>query len=123
MEEKEESSSNDVPILDMTDYFTCSIKMKAYLENFGVWQILINTPTPSNKKGEATTQKEAKKDNATALKFLIDGLPNSVKESVGEYTSAKDPSFKLEREYQKEKPKLEKDRSRIRRQASRRAQT
>ena len=31
----------------------------------------------------------------------MDGLPNLVKESVGEYTSAKDFWFKLESEYQK----------------------
>ena len=29
------------------------------------------------------------------------GLPISVKESVGEYTSSKDPWFKLENEYEK----------------------
>ena len=33
----------------------------------------------------------------------MDGLPSSVKESVGEYTSAKDLWIKLESEYQKEK--------------------
>ena len=38
----------------------------------------------------------------------MDGLPNSVKESVGEYTSAKDLWFRLESEYQKERPDTEK---------------
>ena len=38
----------------------------------------------------------------------MDGLPNIVKESVGEYTSAKDLWFKLESEYQKERPEPEK---------------
>ena len=69
---------------------------------------MINPPTPSNKKGKTTTHKEAKKDNAITLKFLIDGLPSSVKESVGEYTSAKDLWFKLESEYQKARPEPEK---------------
>ena len=78
--------------------------MKAYLKNFGVWEIVINPPTPSNKKGKPATQKEAKKDNALALKFHMDGLPILVKESVGEYTSAKYLWFKLESEYQKERP-------------------
>ena len=86
MEAKEESSSNDVPVLDMTDYFNWRSKMKDYLKKFGVWEIVINPPAPSNKKGRATAQKEAKKDNTTTLKFLMDGLPSSVKESVGEYT-------------------------------------
>ena len=38
----------------------------------------------------------------------MDGLPSSVEESVGENTSAKDLWFKLEREYQKARPKPEK---------------
>ena len=79
MEEKKESSSNDVPILDITDYFGWRSKMKAYLKNFGVWEIVINPPAPSNKKGKSVAQKEAKKENTTALKLLMNGLPSSVK--------------------------------------------
>ena len=75
--------------------------MKSYLKKFGVWEIVINPLTPSNKKGKGAAWKEAKKDNAIALKFLMDGLPSSVKESVGKYTSAKDLWFKLESEYRK----------------------
>ena len=75
MEAKEESSSNDVPIPDMKDYFSWRSKMKAYLKKFGVWEIVINPPTPSNKKGKLAAQKEAKKDNTTTFKFLMDGLP------------------------------------------------
>ena len=82
--------------------------MKAYLKKFGFWEIVINPPTPSNKNGTSVAQKEAKKDNTTALKFLMDGLPSSVKESVGENTSAKDLWFKLEREYQQARPEPEK---------------
>ena len=108
MEAKKESSSNDVPVLDIVDYFSWRSKMKAYLKKFGVWEIVINPPAPSNKKGKTTAQKEAKKDNTTALKFLLDGLPSLVKESVGENTSAKDLWFKLEREYQKARTKPEK---------------
>ena len=53
--------------------------MKAYLKKFGVWEIVINPPIPSNKKAKSAAQKEAKKDNTIALKFRMDGLPNSVK--------------------------------------------
>ena len=70
--------------------------MKASLKKFGIWEIVINPPSPSNKKGKSATQKEAKKDNTTALKFLMDGLPSSDKESIGEYTSAKYLWFKLQ---------------------------
>ena len=121
MEEKKESSSNDVPILDITDYFSWRSKMKAYLKKFGVQEIVINPPAPSNKKGKSATQKKAKKDNTTALKFLMDGLPNSTKESVGEYTSAKDLWFKLE--VSEGKTKHKKDRTRIGRQALGRGQS
>ena len=67
----------------MTYYFSWRNNIKEYLKKFGVWEIVINTPSPSNKKGKSFAQKEAKKDNTTALNFLIDGLPNSVKKSVG----------------------------------------
>ena len=90
MEEKEESSSNDVHVLDMTDYFSWRSKMKEYLKKFGIWDIVINPLIPSNKKVKSATQKEAKKDNTTALNFLMDGIPSSVKESIGEYSSTKD---------------------------------
>ena len=58
MEAKEESSSNDIPILDIPDYFSWRRKMKAYMKKFGVWEIVINPPPPSNKKGKTTAQKE-----------------------------------------------------------------
>ena len=75
--------------------------MKAYMKKCGIWEIVINQPAQSNKKGKESTQKEAKKNNATTLKFLVDGLPSSLKESVGEYTSTKDLCFKLESKYHK----------------------
>ena len=49
--------------------------MKKYLNRFGIWEIVINPPAPWNKKGKEAAQKEAKKYNATALKFLMDGFP------------------------------------------------
>ena len=55
MEAKEDSSCNDMPIIDMTDYFSWRKKMKAYLKNFGVWDIVINPPAPSNKKRKSAT--------------------------------------------------------------------
>ena len=82
--------------------------MKAYLKKFGIWEIVIDPPAPSNKKGKSAAQKEAKKNNTIALKFLMDGLPRSMRESVGEYTSAKYLWFKLESKYQKARPEPEK---------------
>ena len=79
MEAKAESSSNGVPILDVTYYFRWRRKMTAYLKKFGLWDIVINPPIPSNKKAKLAAHKEFKKDNTTTLKFLMDGIPNLVK--------------------------------------------
>ena len=53
--------------------------MKAYMNKFGVWEIEINPLALSKKKGKEAAQKEEKKDNTTSLKFLMDGLPSSMK--------------------------------------------
>ena len=53
MEAKVKSSSNDVHVLDVTYYFDWRRKMKEYMKKFGVWETVINPPTPSNKKGKA----------------------------------------------------------------------
>ena len=55
MEAKVESSNNDMPILDVTYYFDWRRKMKAYLKKFGVWEIVINPPAPSNKKANLSS--------------------------------------------------------------------
>ena len=101
MEGQVEVTNNDVLVFYMADYFGWSSDMKTCLKKFGVWDIVINPPVVSNNKTESVARKESQKDNAIALKFLIDGLSSSVKETVGEYTSAKDLLFKLESEYQK----------------------
>ena len=61
---------------------------------------MINAAAPSNKKSKAANQKEAKKNNTTAVKFLLDGLPSSIRESLGELTSARELWLKLEANYQ-----------------------
>ena len=43
MDAKIKSPNNDeVPVLDVTDYFGWRSKMKAYLKKFGVWEIVVN---------------------------------------------------------------------------------
>jgi hypothetical protein len=61
---------------------------------------VINDVAPSNKKSKAGNQKEAKKNNTTGLIFFLDGLPSSIKESLGELTSAIELWLKLEVDYQ-----------------------
>ena len=61
---------------------------------------MINAANPSKKKTKVEAQKEAKKNNATALKFLLDGLPSTIRDSLGEFTLAKELWLKLEEDYQ-----------------------
>ena len=90
MEEKGGPSENEVPLFDKTNYFACRAKMKGYLKRFGVWKTVINTYVPSKKQSKVATKKEARKNDSTTLKFILDGLPSSIKKSVGEYISTKD---------------------------------
>ena len=74
--------------------------MKACLKKFGVWEIMVNPHVLSNKMTKSVAEKDAKKENIIALKFLMDGLPSSIKEGIGEYKSSKCIWFKMESEYQ-----------------------
>ena len=105
----QEEFINDVPRCDVKYYFGWRRKMRSYLKKFGVWEIVINPPNLSNKKDKAIAQKDAKKGNTIALKFLMDGLPRSVNEFIGECTSAKDLWFKLEDDYKKERRDTKQD--------------
>ena len=106
MDAKTDSPSNDeVQVLDVTEFFGWRSKMKAYLKKFSVWEIVVNPPVQPNKK----TKTAAEKDNKISLKFLMDGLSSPIKESVKEYTSAKDIWFKLEEEYQRRSQEKEKE--------------
>ena len=100
MEEKVCTPVDVVPVFDEIDYFGWRAKMKAYLKKYGVWEIVINAAAPSNKKSKVKNQKEAKKNNTIALKFLLDGLPSSIRESLVEFTSARELWLKLEADYQ-----------------------
>jgi len=100
MEEKVCISVDVVLIFDKNDYFGWRAKMKAFLKKYGVWETMINAANPSKKKSKDENQKEAKKNNAIALKFLLDGLPSSIRDSLGEFTSARELWLKMEGDYQ-----------------------
>ena len=74
--------------------------MKVFLKKYGVWENVINVANSSKKKTKDENQKEAKKNHATSLKFLLDGLPSSIKDSLGEFTSARELWLKIEEDYQ-----------------------
>jgi hypothetical protein len=103
-----DSSGNEVPLFDEIDYFAWRAKMKEFLKIFGVWETMINAHVPSKNQSKAVVKREAKKNDSTALKFILDGLPSSIKENVEEYTSARDLWLKLEKEYQNKRQDTEK---------------
>ena len=96
---------HEVPILEKSDYFGWRSKIKSYLKQFSVWEIVVKPPNQTNKN----TKAEVEKDNKVALNFLMDGILRPIKESIGKYTSAKDLWFKLEEEYQKKNQDKEKE--------------
>ena len=108
MAETTESSGNEVPVFDETDYFAWRAKMKEFLKKIGVCDTVINAHVPSKNQSKAASKKEVKKNDSTTLKFILDGLPSSIKENVEEYTSARDLWLKLEKEYQNKRQDTEK---------------
>ena len=97
--------NHEVPDLEKSDYFGWRSKMKSYLKQFIVWEIVVNPPKGPSKK----TKEIVWKENKIALKVLINGLLSSIKESIGKYTSAKDLRFKLEEEHQRRSQDKEKE--------------
>ena len=54
-------------VLEKSNYFGWRSKMKSYLKQFSVWEIVVNPPNQPSKKTKATVEK----DNKVALKLLI----------------------------------------------------
>jgi hypothetical protein len=88
---------DEVPILDDETYSTWRIEMKVHLKEIraGVWKATIGGSVPLKKKSMFATQREEKKNDALALKTILSGLSNSIKEIMGQCTSAKDLWIKL----------------------------
>jgi hypothetical protein len=96
---------DEVPILDENIYSTWRIEMKAYLKEkgAGVWKENIGGSVPLKNKSKFASQKEEKKNDALALKIILNGLSICIKESMGQCTSTKDLWLKLEKTYQGKK--------------------
>jgi hypothetical protein len=72
-----------------------------------VWKAAIGGSVPLKNKSKFAAQREEKKNDALALKTILSGLSSSIKESMGQCTSAKDLWLKLEKTYQRKKEDLE----------------
>ena len=83
---------DEVPILDDENYSTWRIEMKVHLKEIGVnvWKSDIGGLVPLKNKSNFPAQREEKKNDAMALKTILSGLSSSIKESMGQCTSAKD---------------------------------
>ena len=96
---------DEVPILDEENYSTWRIEMRLYLKTMGevIWKVVIGGSIPLRNKSNYATQREGQKNDALTLKTILSGLASSVKEIMGQCTSAKDIWLKLEEIYQRKK--------------------
>jgi hypothetical protein len=65
---------------------------------------IIVTGYTGSKKPKTTTKKELKRNNKMAMDFILEGLPDSVKEKVGKCSSTKELWDKLHNLYFEESP-------------------
>jgi hypothetical protein len=91
------------------NYEMCNIRMKTFLQEQGydVSQSVVIGYT-ATKKLNTTTKKELKRNNKLAMDFILEGLPNSVKEKVGKCLSTKEILDKIHDLYFEEYPITEK---------------
>ena len=96
---------DEVPILDEENYSTWRIEMKVHLKEIGVgiWKVVIGGSVPLKNNSKFAAQREENKNDALALKTILSGLSSSIKESMGQCTSAKDLWINLEETYQRKK--------------------
>jgi hypothetical protein len=100
---------DEIPILDEENYSTWRIEMRVYLKTMGasIWKTTIGGSTLLKNKSRFAAQREGKKNDALALKTILNILSSPIKESMGKCTSAKDLWLKLEETYQKKKEDVE----------------
>jgi hypothetical protein len=80
-------------------------KMKTFLgaQGYDVWYSIVTGYT-SPKKPKTTTKKELKRNNKMEMDFILEGLCDSVKDRVGQCSSAKELWDTLHNLYSKESP-------------------
>ena len=80
---------NGSPILGKEEYIFWSTRMKIYLKvlRHDVWNSMITDYFPP-KRIRTIAQKKSKKSNSMEMELILDGLPDDVKENIGECNSA-----------------------------------
>jgi hypothetical protein len=89
---------DEVTILDEENYSTWRIEMKVNLKEIGagVWKVAISKSVPLKNTSKFAAQREENKNDALSLKTILSGLSISIKESMGQCTSAKDLLLNIE---------------------------
>jgi hypothetical protein len=79
-----------------------SIKMETFLQAHGydIWKSVVTRYTATNKLKTAT-KKKLKRNNKIVMDFILEELPDSIKEKVGKCSLAKDLWEKLQNIYSK----------------------
>jgi hypothetical protein len=82
---------NGAPILGKEEYIFWSTRMESHMKALGheVWNSLIIDYFPPNKVRNPSQNKD-KKSNSMEMNTILDGLPDDVKENIGECNSAKE---------------------------------
>jgi hypothetical protein len=101
-------TDNGIPWFDGQigqNYEMWNIIMKTFLQaqGYDVWKSVVTGYT-ATKKPKTATKKELKRNNKIAMDFILEGLPDSVKEKVGKCLSAKELWDKLHDLYFEESP-------------------
>jgi hypothetical protein len=97
-------TENGTPIPGREEYIFWSTRMESHLKALGhdVWNsVIIDYFPPSRVRTPA--QKKAKKSNSVAINTILDGLPDDVKEKIGEYNYEKELWDKMKDLYSEEK--------------------
>ena len=104
MDGQEIYTVNGNPILGKEEYIFWSTRMKSHLMAVGpdVWKSVIIDYFPP-KRVRTPAQKKARKSNSMAMNTILDGLPDDVKEKIGECNSAKELWDKIKYLYSDEK--------------------
>jgi hypothetical protein len=89
-------NENGTPILRKEGYIFWSIRMEIHLKALGydVWNSVITDYLPPNRV-RTLARKKDKKINSMVINTILDGLPNDVKENIGECNSAKELWYKI----------------------------
>jgi hypothetical protein len=87
-------SENGVPMFNGQNglkYEIWSIRMKIFLQAQGhyIWLSFV-TGYDSSKRENIAAKKELKKNNKKKMDFILEGLPNLIREKVGKCSSVKE---------------------------------